>query len=480
MIPNDTIVALATVPGQSAVAIVRLSGTESLSILTKIVRSENRIFTPREARVVYIKIGWEDSEKDKQTSQLMDQALVLFFKGPNSFTGEDCVELQLHGNQILVNKIIKQCLQYGARIARPGEFSERAFLNGKIDLTQAEALDDLIHSTTERMLVAASRSLSGEFNHKVNDINDRIISQSVEVEAHLDFSDEDIDLVSRETLTRNLNALTQDIDALTGRVNQGVVLGEGYHIALAGATNSGKSTLMNVLCGDRVSIVSQISGTTRDIIKDTINLCGVQVTLYDTAGVRPTDDSIEREGIRKAKNIYAKADRIVYLIPLTSDISSQGQAFSLVQNDILYQELVAQHKTVDLVFTMLDKADMVRANQPAAGAAKNNLSIGPKKAFFISALHNQGLDELLVSWEKVFASNQPANEFTARKRHSDCLRTCSVHLARAIKQLNEQEVDFALVAEELRLARRNIEELTGKVSSDDLLGKIFSSFCIGK
>lgn len=453
---KDTIVAVASAPGRSAIAVIRLSGKNCQSVMQDFGLKQP--LTPRTATVSKMTI---DGFSDKVVS--------VYFKSPSSFTGEDCVELYVHGNPTIINIVLQHCHKHGARPAKPGEFSERAFINGKMDLVQAEALDDLINAESKRTLLAASRSLSGEFVKHVTEIDNRLNACSAESEAHLDFSDEDIDLVSCETLAKRISEVIAQMSNVTDKAQHGRLLSEGYHLALTGNTNSGKSTLMNVLCKEQVSIVSNISGTTRDVIKERLLIGGIQVTIYDTAGIRNAKDSIEQEGIQRAHSTLEKSDRICFLFPLNPTHQNHAQVREEINKNVLYQALLKDYgndKAIDVVATHAD----ITKIEPGRH----------QDMFFTSAPKNQGIDALTQHWQNDFIQQQPASEFSARSRHIDCLKKSTDHLQQAVDVLNQNNPELVIVAEELRLARRQLAELTGGISSDELLGIIFSQFCIGK
>ncbi|MCS5709730.1 tRNA uridine-5-carboxymethylaminomethyl(34) synthesis GTPase MnmE [Candidatus Berkiella cookevillensis] len=438
----DTIVAQATAPLLGAVGIVRISGKAVCDIARSII---GVVPTPRIATLVNI----QDPHKG-----MIDTGLALFFPGPHSFTGEDVLELQCHGGLVILDMIVKACVEMGARIAKPGEFSERAFLNDKIDLCQAEAIADLIHATTEQAVKSAHRSLCGAFSDEINKIQNALTELRVYVEAAIDFVEEEIDFLSDGKILISIERLLSQIIHLLKVAEQGQLLQEGNKVVIAGKPNVGKSSLFNMLAQNNSAIVTDIPGTTRDIIKETIQINGVPIHLLDTAGIRNATDAVEEEGIKRAKEQFKLADTILLVID-----ASQKILFTEVE-----QALLAEYKEKTIV--LLNKMDLI-AHAPEIDVAYIALSI--KNGVGMDVLHS-ALTKHAHSFEGVFS---------ARRRHVDAIKSAKENIQNAQVQL----VNFKageLVAEELRQAQLHLGEITGQLTSDDLLGKIFSTFCVGK
>ncbi len=447
----DTICAVATPPGIGGVGIVRLSGPSSAAIAKKMC---GLIPPPRHATFV--------SFRDK-TRRLIDQGLLLYFEAPASFTGEDVVELQAHGGPQVLNMLMRRALELGARTARPGEFSERAFLNDKLDLAQAEAIADLIESGTEAAARAAQRSLSGEFSKRVAELQDKLTALRVYVEAAIDFPDEEIDFLADGEVLARLDASGRFLRTLLAATRQGQILRDGIWMAIIGRPNAGKSSLLNALSGQDRAIVTEIPGTTRDILRESIEIDGIPVHLVDTAGIRHTDDPIESEGVRRAREALLAADLVLLVVDQLGDIAEQLA---------LLQEL----PDPDRAIVVFNKEDLQRADwdEQAMRARVNAKSIS------ISAKTGTGLQRLrALVRSTVGATEQAEGLFSARQRHVDALRRATAHLAEGQRRLL-QEAAAEILAEELRLAQKALSEITGDVLPDDLLGAIFSSFCIGK
>lgn len=439
---HDTIAAIATAPGAGGVGIIRISGKKALQICQNITGK-----TPQ-ARVALF-------SNFSHKKQHLDEGLVLYFPNPNSFTGEDVVELQAHGGMIILNMLLKAVLENGARLAEPGEFSQRAFLNGKIDLVQAEAIADLISSTTEQAAMAAQRSLQGEFSKKISVVLKQLIELRVWIEAAIDFPEEEIDFLADQQQQEKMLKLHATIDSLLNQAQQGELLNKGIMIGIVGQPNVGKSSLLNLFTKNETAIVSDIAGTTRDIVKEHIHIQGVPVLMIDTAGIHLTEDKIEKEGIKRAKKILQDADILLQVIDCERDTEAQIQQFS---------DLPFQGKKL-LVY---NKSDL------------KSLSIEAENAVKISAKTGQGFELLedkilqLIGRQKDYESH-----FSARQRHIQ-------HLQATLESVTTAKFNFLnqmageLVAEDLRQAQESLSYITGEFTSDDLLGEIFSSFCIGK
>lgn len=389
----------------------------------------------------------------------IDSGLALYFPAPHSFTGEDVLELQGHGGPVVLGSLLQRLVTLGARIARPGEFSERAFLNDKLDLTQAEAIADLVAAGTEAAARAAQRSLAGEFSRRVAELQERMTGLRVFVEAAIDFPDEEIDLLAESELRERLETTTSDLEALLARARQGRILRDGVVLAIVGRPNAGKSSLLNALAGEDRAIVTEIPGTTRDVLHEWIDLDGIPVRVADTAGLRVTGDRIEAEGVRRARRTLAEADLALLVIDLTDDPAGQ-------------LGLLAEMPDAARVVVVFNKRDLV----PDTACVPQTTAT----SCLISARTGAGLAELKSRIRSAIGfSEQSEGGFSARQRHIDALRRAREHLV-AGRDCLAGEVAEELLAEELRLAPRALGEITGESLPDDLLAAIFASFCIGK
>mgnify|MGYP003295817872 CR=1 FL=1 len=438
---TDTIVAIATATGAGGVGIVRLSGPRALAIASAITGRALQVRVARHAR-------FED-----EGGATIDDGIALHFRGPASFTGEDVVELQAHGSPVVLQQLVARCVALGARQARAGEFSERAFLNGKLDLAQAEAIADLIAAGDVQAARAARRSLDGVFSQQVVALMAQLLAIRVHVEAAIDFADEPIETLGGAALRGQLEQAQASLATLRREAERGRKLRDGLHVVLAGPPNAGKSSLLNALAGGERAIVTDIAGTTRDLLRETIRIDGVELTLVDTAGLRDAGDAIEAEGIRRAREELARAD--LALVVLDARDPQAGRA---AVADALAG--VAQ------VLWLHNKADLLQA--PPVLAAD---------ALAISARTGAGLDDLhrrLLA----LSGGGPAGAFSARARHVDALARAAGHLAQASAQLAQERLELA--AEDLAQAHAALGEIGGRVGADALLGHIFSAFCIGK
>jgi tRNA modification GTPase len=444
---DDTIAALATPPGSGAIAIVRLSGPQALAIARALTGVEAR---PRYAELCTFRDG---------AGERIDEGLVLYFPAPRSYTGEDVVELHGHGGRVVSDLVLGRALALGARPAEPGEFTLRAFLNDKLDLVQAEAVADLIGSGSERAARAALRSLRGEFSASVERLQGALTALRVRVEAWLDFPDEELDLGALAELKASLDAVCAELGALAARAAHGAALRDGLSVVIAGPPNAGKSSLLNRLAGYEAAIVTDIPGTTRDPLREHLSLDGVPVSVVDTAGLRDSSDPVEQEGLRRARAELDKADRVLWVVDVRESLDSalEGARRAL---------------GADRAFTLVrNKVDLVGDD---AGVAE----IGHVIAIRVSALTGTGLDLLTAHVRSLAgAGGEIAGAFSARRRHLDALARAERHLNAAGREL---EGALELAAEELRAAQAALGELTGELTSDDLLGEIFASFCIGK
>ena len=451
MYNQDTIAAVATPPGKGGVGIVRVSGTLAAAIGEQVT---DKTLLPRQATFCDFK---------DQNQELIDQGLAIFFVGPASFTGEDVLELQGHGGPVVMTLLLNHVISLGARLARPGEFSERAYLNGKIDLAQAEAVADLIDSSTKAAAKGALRSMKGEFSAQVNHIAEEILRLRIFTEAAIDFPEEEIDFLSDAGFQDGVAKLRQQLRTLLEQSTAGALLREGLTLVLAGQPNAGKSSLMNRLVGEETSIVTSVPGTTRDVIRHQISLDGIPLKLVDTAGLRDTEDEIEQEGVRRAKKEVAEADGVLVLIDAANNINWRTAA-----NEILAS--IPESLNAVVILNKIDLLDEVLS----APEGYAHPVVG------LSAKTGDGLDLLTSLLKEEFAPGLVSESpFISRSRHTEALKRTNAHVERGILELETQAAG-ELFAEELKLAHQALCEITGEFSSDDLLGEIFSSFCIGK
>jgi tRNA modification GTPase len=446
----DTIVAAATPPGRGSVGIVRVSGPKTPEIAAVIIGE-----VPPARRATFVR--FLDAHQ-----QPIDAGVALFFPAPHSYTGEHVLELQGHGGPVCVEAVIMRILQLGARRALPGEFTQRAFLNDKLDLAQAEAIADLIDAGSRQALRAAMRSLQGEFSAMVQGLTEAVIDLRTYVEAAIDFPEEEIDFLADRQLDERLATVRQHFDAVEQSAQQGRLLREGMTVVIAGRPNAGKSSLLNRLAGYDAAIVTPIPGTTRDILRERIDIDGMPLHVLDTAGLRESPDDIEREGIRRAHAEFARADRVLFVIDTPDD--PDGRAFKDEQ------QRLPPDVPVTLVFNKCDLAKGLPVAETYSGPPRVN----------ISALSGQGLDTLREHLKSCMGfMTAESGTVSARRRHLDALARARGHVDEAARQLQERRAG-ELVAEDLRAAQQVLGEITGEFTTDDLLGRIFSSFCIGK
>lgn len=449
--------------------IVRLSGKG----LDRLVQSWlGRSLQPREA----IYLPFPDAQ-----GAAIDQGLALFFPAPHSFTGEDVLEIQAHGGPVVLQLLLARCLEVAQqldasnqtclphlRLARPGEFTERAFLNDKIDLAQAEAIADLIDASTEAAARSATASLSGAFSKEIHTLRDALVRLRMLVEATLDFPEEEIDFLQKADAQGQLDRLQAALQSVQHKATQGALLREGMKVVIAGQPNAGKSSLLNALAGAELAIVTPIAGTTRDKVEQTIQIEGVPVHVVDTAGLRESDDAVEKIGIERAWQAIEGADAIVFLHDLTRSASPDYQAADAHIASLLLKKL----SSAVVVLHVWNKADAVSPDAPVTGGSEG---------IRLSAKTGEGLDTLRSALLQAAGWQAPAGGiFMARERHVQALRLVENHLLEATAHLALRAQSLDLLAEELRLAQNALNEITGEFSSDDLLGVIFSSFCIGK
>ncbi len=449
----DTIVAVATPPGTGGIGVVRLSGSNLESYIQGLLGER---LAPRRANYR----NFLDAQ-----GECLDSGIALFFPGPQSFTGESVVELQGHGGTVVLGRLVERCLELGARQARPGEFSERAFLNGKLDLAQAEAVADLIDAASVQAAKSAVRSMQGEFSRAIEKIIDKVIEVRVFVEASIDFPEEEIDFLSDPKLLQALEELVSQLQSVLNEARQGALLREGMTVVLVGAPNVGKSSLLNCLVGGDVAIVTDEAGTTRDVLKHMVSLNGVPVQFIDTAGLRETDSIVEKEGIRRAWTEIDAADQIIFMVDgvdgMDTDLEVVWPAY--------FQRCRQTSRKVTMVLNKID------CSGHQSGRIVNHVpTIG------ISAKYSSGIDALTDHLlEQMGYIDTGEGVFTARRRHVESL-SAALSSVEAGKGQLQRFGSGELLAEDLRLAQNKLSEITGVFTSDALLGHIFSSFCIGK
>ncbi len=443
---NDTIAAIATPKGRGGISIIRISGSLALEIAQKIVR-----LTPSSRKAIFT-IFYDQNGKP------LDEGIVLFFRAPNSFTGEDVLELQGHGGPVIADLLLTEVLALGARLARPGEFSERAFLNNKMDLAQAEAVADLIEASSAAAARCAMRSLQGEFSKQIHAIVNQIIQLRLFIEAAIDFPTEEIDFLSESTVQTDIESVITHLENLYHQAKQGLLYREGIHLVIAGKPNAGKSSLLNCLTGKDAAIVTDIPGTTRDMLKESLEIDGIPIQIMDTAGLRETTDIIEQEGVRRTRQVLKQADVILWIMDIEDKDSSQ------------LKEINSYKIPVVVIKNKIDKTNQL----PEKSEWLNYVSIS------LSAKYNLGIDLLKTHLKHLLGINVSAETvFIARQRHLQAMEKALTYLKLGITSFTSTQAS-ELVAEELKQAQLMLSEITGEFTTDDLLGKIFSSFCIGK
>lgn len=451
---KDTIVAQATPIGRGGIGILRISGPLATKVAEQVLGK-----CPKPRIADYLPFKDEDGT-------VLDQGIALFFKAPNSFTGEDVLELQGHGGQVILDILLNRILKIdGLRIARAGEFSEQAFLNDKLDLAQAEAIADLIDATSEQAARSALKSLQGEFSNKINLLVDDVIYLRTYVEAAIDFPDEEIDFLADGKIEAKLNDIRRQLANVQAEAKQGSILREGMKVVIAGKPNAGKSSLLNALAGREAAIVTEIAGTTRDVLREHIHIDGMPLHIIDTAGLREASDEVEKIGIQRAWDEITQADHVLLMIDSTT-----SQADHFQQEWATFLAKLPQNMPVTVIRNKVD----------LTGESESLTVQDPFTLIRLSAQTRIGMD-LLREHLKKSMGYQSSTEggFLARRRHLVALATAAEHLARGYIQLTQFHAG-ELLAEELRLTQNALSEITGQFTSDDLLGHIFSSFCIGK
>lgn len=445
----ETIAAIATAPGRGGVGVIRVSGSALLPVALALTGKTPK---PRYATLADFKAA---------DGSVIDSGLLLYFPDPNSFTGEDVLELQGHGGPIVMQMLLARCLDLGARLAEPGEFSRRAFLNGKLDLAQAEAVADLIDAATTSAARSAVRSLQGEFSKAIHSLTDELINLRMLVEATLDFPEEDIDFLKAANAFGRLDTLQFKLAEVFDRAGQGKLLQAGLHVVLAGQPNVGKSSLLNRLAGDDLAIVTPIAGTTRDALRSTIQIEGIPLHIIDTAGLRETEDEVEKIGIERSWKEIERADVVLLLVDAGSGVAEADR-------DIL-SRLPKRLKRI----TIYNKIDL-SGRQPERHDEPDTTAIS------LSARSGEGIDLLRQELLHIAGWHQAEDVFIARERHLRALAAAQEHIAAAKNVVEGPLPALELFAEELRLAQQSLGEITGEFTADDLLGVIFSRFCIGK
>jgi len=452
-ISQDTIVAQATPPGRGGVGIIRVSGPQAPDLAKRVLG-----FAPQPRHAHFAAFLNQQREE-------LDQGIALYFPGPNSFTGEDVLEFQGHGGPVILDLLLQELIALGARPARPGEFSERAFLNDKLDLTQAEAIADLIDSSSEQAARSALRSLQGVFSQRVHELVEALIQLRIYVEAAIDFPEEEIDFLADGKVQSDLDAILRRLAEVRQEARQGSLLREGMRVVIAGRPNAGKSSLLNALAGREAAIVTDIEGTTRDVLREHIHIDGMPLHIIDTAGLRDAPDEVERIGIDRAWNEIRNADRILMMVDSTRSATTDPLG--------LWPELGEHLDDLSHLTLIRNKADL-------SGEATRIEQVGEHTLIALSAKDGAGVELLREHLKSVMGfAGTTEGGFMARRRHIDALERARELLETGLFQL-QSEGAGELLAEDLRLAQQTLGEITGEFTPDDLLGRIFSSFCIGK
>lgn len=454
---TDTIAAVATAPGRGGVGIIRISGSQCLSIAQRVLG-----FTPEPRHAHYC--NFKSCDFKDIRGAVLDQGIALYFPNPHSFTGEDVLELQGHGGPVILDMLLKEIIALGARLARPGEFSERAFLNDKLDLAQAEAIADLIEASSTQAARQALNSLQGEFSRRVNALVEDLIHLRIYVEAAIDFPEEEVDFLSDGKIAAQLKNLRHSVDELLTSAQQGALLREGMKVVIAGRPNAGKSSLLNALAQKDVAIVTDIAGTTRDVLREHIHIDGMPLHIIDTAGIRDSADKVEQIGMERAWREINQADRILLIIDSTDkhQLAVEDHWPEFFTNTAFKNKLTIIYNKVDLSQVKLPDAD------------QNPASIA------LSAMTGAGVENLTTHLKKIMGfEGTTEGGFSARRRHIDAIERAREYLKSGDTQLH-QNTAGELLAEDLRQAQEALSEITGSFTSDDLLGRIFEGFCIGK
>ena len=458
---STPIIAIATGNGNAGIGILRLSGPQK-----SVTEISSKLFSGKklESRYAYL---LPIHDKD---GEIIDRGIVIFFAAPFSYTGESVLEIQVHGGraslEFIQNELLDRFSDLGLRLVNPGEFTERAFLNGKIDLIQAEATADLIEASTLQSVKAASRSLRGDFSKEISKLNDELINLRVEVEAMLDFPEEEIDFINQYGSRDKIESIKKHLEDIIKNAKQGEIIRDGLRVAIIGEANVGKSSLLNALAGEEVAIVSDIAGTTRDRIKTSINISGVLFHFVDTAGIRETNDAIEKIGIERSKQEISNADIVLQILDVTSLNDEDHKKLDDLLHTIKKEDVP--------VIRVFNKSDLLDSSQHSISIVSRETVIST------SAVTGAGLQELKNALVKLSGVTDNYSVYSARERHLNLLKAASLHLNQASDFIKSNNPQLELFAEELRESSDNLGEIIGKTTSDDLLGKIFSGFCIGK
>jgi tRNA modification GTPase len=445
---SETIAAIATPPGRGGVGIIRISGESLHEISDGIIGT-----LPEPRRAAYRR--FRDA-----AGEIIDEGLALYFPAPHSFTGEEVLELQGHGGPIILDMLMERVLELGARPARPGEFSERAFLNNKLDLAQAEAIADLIDSSSRAAARLANRSLQGQFSKQVHALVDQLVHLRMYVEAAIDFPEEEIDFLSDGKVSTDLQAISEKLDHVQNSARIGALLRDGMQLVIAGRPNAGKSSLLNALSGRESAIVTDVPGTTRDLLREQIQIDGMPLHLIDTAGLRHSEDTVEQIGIRRAREEIGKADLILWVFDAGAGLEQDREDLEALPDGI----------PVTLICNKIDKKD----------AKCSEIHHYGHEMIGLSAKTGEGIETLIAHLKATMGyQGEESGEFIARRRHLDALKKARKHLDSGRRAL-DQSLSGELLAEDLRQAQMALSEITGEFTADDLLGEIFASFCIGK
>ena len=445
---SETIAAIATPPGRGGVGIIRISGESLHEISDGIIGT-----LPEPRRAAYRR--FRDA-----AGEIIDEGLALYFPAPHSFTGEEVLELQGHGGPIILDMLMERVLELGARPARPGEFSERAFLNNKLDLAQAEAIADLIDSSSRAAARLANRSLQGQFSKQVHELVDQLVHLRMYVEAAIDFPEEEIDFLSDGKVSTDLQAISEKLDHVQNSARIGALLRDGMQLVIAGRPNAGKSSLLNALSGRESAIVTDVPGTTRDLLREQIQIDGMPLHLIDTAGLRHSEDTVEQIGIRRAREEIGKADLILWVFDAGAGLEQDREDLQALPDGI----------PVTLICNKIDKKD----------AKCSEIHHYGHEMIGLSAKTGEGVETLIAHLKATMGyQGEESGEFIARRRHLDALKKARKHLDSGRRAL-DQSLSGELLAEDLRQAQMALSEITGEFTADDLLGEIFASFCIGK
>ncbi len=447
---DDTITAISTPPGIGAIAVIRVSGKDAINVVNSIFVGKIDLKNSRSHTVHYGKIV------DK-TGELIDDVLITVFKGPNSYTGEDTVEISTHGNPVICTKVIQLLVDKKVRLAEPGEFTKRAYLNGRIDLAQAEAVMDIINSRTDASLRGARNQLDGLLSNKIKQIRESLINSSSFVELELDFSEEDVEFVNRDYLSQKLNEIISEIDTLLETYKFGKIIKDGVNVALVGKPNVGKSSILNYILKESRAIVSPIPGTTRDVIREDVSINGVLFRLFDTAGIRLSSDEIEKEGVLRSRNSIRTADLILFINDVDQEFDKN-----------LYNEIIELNHEQKII-KVLNKIDLAEINSSGYDVK-------------ISAKTGEGIEQLLNLLEQKAlgaANYTEKSAIVSNIRHYNCLKEAKISLHNAMDSI-AKKMSGEFIAVDLRNAENQLGEIIGTISSDDILNNIFQKFCIGK